>query len=168
MSLRRPSPGLVVLAGATTLAMGAAAACSLDFDRYAAVADAMSGRPDVGMDTSPPGNEASSPDVSPGEDAGPVEDAGGGDGSTGPGPDGSAADCGAVVQGCTSAAGSCGTACGVTSQQCQSQCHSDPCKTHCQQAEQTCRQGCEGTCTSCIGHAGCSGSAGCADAAFTD
>jgi hypothetical protein len=144
--------GFVVLAGAAASALGAAA-CSLNFDRYSAVVDATGGRPDVGADASP-GNDSSA-------DAGPGPDTGG------DGPDGSDVDCGPVVQGCASEAGSCGTACGVTSQQCQAQCSSNPCKHHCQQVEQSCRQGCETACASCIGNTGCS-SADCADAAFAD
>ena len=163
MPVRR-SWRLVVLAGATALALGAAAACSLDFDRYAAVADATSGHPDAGADGSP--GSDSSADVGPGEDvdAGPAGDAGVDalDGST------LDVDCGAVAEECTSEAGACGTACGVTSQQCQSQCHSNPCKNHCLQAEQSCRQSCESTCTSCIRNVGCSGNAECADAAFAE
>jgi len=158
----RTSWRLVVLAGAVTLALGGAAACSLDFDRYGAVADATSGHPGVGADASQ-GNDSSA-DGGPGEDAdaGPASD-GGVDAW-----EASTADCGAVVPGCTSEAGACGTACGVTSQQCQAQCHSNPCKNHCQQAEQSCRQGCESTCSSCISNVGCSGSADCADAAFAE
>jgi hypothetical protein len=150
----------LVLAGATMLAL-AAAACTLNFDRYAAVVDAAGGRPDVGADASP-GSDSSGDDGTVG-DVGPSGDAGADV------PDGRGnADCGAVVQGCTSEAGACGIACGVTSQQCQSQCNNNPCVRHCQQAEQSCRQGCESTCTNCIGSVGCSGNAGCADAAFTD
>lgn len=159
MPVRR-SWRLLVLAGATALALGGAAACSLDFDRYAAVADATSGHP--GADGSPESD--SSADVGPSEDA----DAGSGGDVGVDAREASTADCGAVVPGCASQAGACATACGATSQQCQSQCHNNQCKTHCQQTEQSCRQGCESTCTNCIDNMGCSGTSGCADAAFAD
>jgi hypothetical protein len=148
--IRHPLGRFAVLAGATASAL-VAAACSLDFDRYAAVVDATGGRPDASH------RNDSSADVGPGEN-----DAGGDSA------DGSMVDCGPVFQECASEAGSCGTACGSTSQQCQAQCSSNPCRHHCQQVEQSCRQGCLTACTRCIGTGGCSGSADCADAAFAD